>query len=199
MYRLTSKSRYVALGENEKNHTMKIKIHRRMIKILDPIFKCLNQDVYQDTCIVLAFELAEICVSLQMIKETQLKETNSTKPDSIARVRKYAEDAANYFDTFCDLVEKEGRGDVSEDRVISYVRAKLHCARMIIKMTLGFKDMKEKVDSIRSACERLRSLQDFAIKHIIVGSEIHSALKEELRLCHESLNVHSAFLKQFGG
>jgi hypothetical protein len=190
---------YVALGESEENLSMRIKIRRRMTKILEPILESLNRDVYLETCIVLAFELAEACVSLQMMKETQLKRTNSAKPDSIARARKYAQDAAKYFELFCELVEKEGRGEINEDRVVSYVRAKLHGARMIMKTSLGFKDIREKLQSVREACKKLRALRDFAETHISEGSEIFESVKEEIRLCHESLNVHTLFLKQMEG
>ena len=119
-----------------KNLSMRIKIRRRMTKILEPILGSLNPEMCISRRIVLAFELAEACVSLQMMKETQLKRTNSAKPDSIARARKYAQDAAKYFELFCELVEKEGRGEINEDRVVSYVRAKLHGARMIMKQIL---------------------------------------------------------------
>ena len=184
-------------GESEENVSMRIKIYRRMIKILEPVFECLSRDVYLDTCIVLAFELAEACVSLQMVKETQLKRSKCAKLASFVRIRKYAADAVKYFDAFCDLVEREGRGEINEDRVVSYVRAQLHGARMTMKTSLGFEDIKMKIESVRVACDKLRSLRDFAAKHIIQGSETAQILKEEMRLCHESLNLHTLYLNQY--
>ncbi len=115
---------YVAQAEPCENLTMKIKIHRRMINILRPIFDVLNRDIFGETLISLTFELAEICVSLQMIKETQLKQKDDINVNSITRIRKYAFDAVKYFDTFCEMVEKEGRGNVHEARVVSYVLAR---------------------------------------------------------------------------
>ena len=113
---------YVALGESEENLSMRIKIRRRMTKILEPILESLNRDVYLETCIVLAFELAEACVSLQMMKNAV--ETNKQCETFDCRARACAQDVARLF---CELVEKEGRGEINEDRVVS-TQAKLHGA-----------------------------------------------------------------------
>ncbi len=67
---------------------------------------------------------------------------------------------------------------------------------MIMKTSYGFKDMKEKLHSIREGCKRLIELKDFASKNILEGSDTSDLLRDELRLAHESLALHMSLLKK---
>merc|ERR1740130_1496565 len=192
----------IAFEHDNKRQT---KMQRRRAALLEPLVEALSPKVYADTLLVLAYEVAEVYVGLQSLKEARiteklqrqqkiqkLKTLPPASPAEAARFREYAQKAIHNFDVFFKMINPDSE-ELSEfvppeRHMRSFVRASLHSARMMSKTAL-YLDRAQSIARIEEACTRFKSLQQFTDKHLPVGSEERRDLKQELELVKESLEL----------